>query len=173
MGRLRHIDTHTLWVQQAVRSGRIDLRKIPGTRNPADLLTKHSATREKLNFLVRLFGCRYEGGRSAAAPALRRDLEGAKRTMANQQALAITEVPEATGEVNTEEWHQTILPHVVYDPNTLDQHFPPLKAADEGVDDEDPEINAEDPIEKEGGRLASCIYEQMRTIGRVRDPGDF
>ena len=75
---------------------------MPGERNPADLLTKHSATREKLNFLVRLFGCRYEGGRSAAAPALRRDLEGAKRTMANQQALAITETPETTGETGTE-----------------------------------------------------------------------
>ena len=26
LGKVRHLDTHTLWVQQAVRAGRIDLR---------------------------------------------------------------------------------------------------------------------------------------------------
>ena len=41
LGKLRHLDTHTLWIQQAVRSKRVDLRKIPGERNPADLFTKH------------------------------------------------------------------------------------------------------------------------------------
>ena len=39
LGKLRHLDTHTLWVQQAVRSRRIDLRKVDGERNPADLFT--------------------------------------------------------------------------------------------------------------------------------------
>ena len=28
LGKLRHLDTHTLWIQQAVRTGRIDLRKV-------------------------------------------------------------------------------------------------------------------------------------------------
>ena len=35
LGKLRHLDTHTLWVQQAVRSRRVDLRKIAGEVNPA------------------------------------------------------------------------------------------------------------------------------------------
>ena len=48
LGRLRHLDTHLLWVQQAVRSKRIDLRKVDGESNPADLFTKHPATEEKL-----------------------------------------------------------------------------------------------------------------------------
>ncbi len=30
LGKLRHLETHTLWVQHAVRSQRIELRKIPG-----------------------------------------------------------------------------------------------------------------------------------------------
>ena len=42
LGKLRHLDTHTLWIQHAVRSGRIDLRKVLGEANPADLFTKHS-----------------------------------------------------------------------------------------------------------------------------------
>ena len=32
LGKLRHLDTHTLWVQQAVRTKRIDLRKVPGEK---------------------------------------------------------------------------------------------------------------------------------------------
>ena len=30
LGKMRHLDTHTLWIQQAVRSKRIDLRKVLG-----------------------------------------------------------------------------------------------------------------------------------------------
>ena len=41
LGKLRHLDTHTLWLQQAVRSGRVTIKKILGDENPADLLTKH------------------------------------------------------------------------------------------------------------------------------------
>ena len=30
LGKLRHLDTYTLWIQQAVRIGRVDLRKVDG-----------------------------------------------------------------------------------------------------------------------------------------------
>ena len=43
LGKLRHIDAHLLWVQQAVRSKRVDIRKVLGEENPADLFTKPSA----------------------------------------------------------------------------------------------------------------------------------
>ena len=46
-GKLRHFDTHTLWIQQAVRSKRVDLRKVSGEVGPADLFTKHSLTRDR------------------------------------------------------------------------------------------------------------------------------
>ena len=68
LGKLRHLDTHTLWIQQAVRSRRVDLRKVPGEANPADLLTKHSHTRVKLEQLVKLFGCEHIGCRAANWP---------------------------------------------------------------------------------------------------------
>ena len=48
LGKLRHFDTHTLWIQQAVRTGRIDLRKVLGEENLADLLAKHSLSRQRL-----------------------------------------------------------------------------------------------------------------------------
>ena len=73
VGKIRHLDTRTLWVQQAVRTGRIEVRKVLGTENPADLFTKHLPSEEKLKQLVGLFGCRFEGGRAACAPKMRRD----------------------------------------------------------------------------------------------------
>ena len=48
LGKLRHIDTHTLWVQQAVRTCRVDLKKVLGSENPADLPTKHNLSLENL-----------------------------------------------------------------------------------------------------------------------------
>ena len=75
------MDTHTLWIQQAVRSGRIDLRKIKGEENPADRLTKHSLSKAKLEYLVTFFGCGHCEGRPLSAPQLRRG-ESTKLTLA-------------------------------------------------------------------------------------------
>ena len=72
LGKLRHVQTHTLWVQERVRTGAMELRKVNGLVNPADLFTKHLASRERINQLVELFGCEYREGRSAAAPELRK-----------------------------------------------------------------------------------------------------
>ncbi len=71
LGKLRHLDTHTLWVQQAVRARQVDLRKIAGDVNPAGMFTKHSLTREKLMSLAKLFDAEYRGGRAASAPQTR------------------------------------------------------------------------------------------------------
>ena len=59
LGELRHLDTHSFWIQQAVRLGRMDLRKVAGEVNPADLFAKHSLSRQRLEQLVELHGCRY------------------------------------------------------------------------------------------------------------------
>ena len=81
LGKLRHLDTHTLWIQQAVRTGRVDLRKVPGTRNPADLLTKHGNSRQRLEDLVQLYNCKFVGGRAESAPQVQAG-KSAKTTMA-------------------------------------------------------------------------------------------
>ena len=72
LGKLRHIDTHTLWIQERVRNKSPKLRKVRGDSNPADLLTKHMPSREKLTQLVELFGCAFVDGRAVSAPLLRR-----------------------------------------------------------------------------------------------------
>jgi len=40
LGKVRHMEVKYLWAQQAHKAGRFLVRKIAGTRNPADVLTK-------------------------------------------------------------------------------------------------------------------------------------
>ena len=40
IGRVRHLEVKTLWVQAALPDGRLILKKVPGTENPANVLTK-------------------------------------------------------------------------------------------------------------------------------------
>ena len=73
LGKPRHVQTHTLWVQERVKSGAIELRKVNGLVNPADLLTKHLTSRERVEQLIECFNCEYRGGRAVSAPELRKN----------------------------------------------------------------------------------------------------
>ena len=73
LGKLRHVQTHTLWVQERVRTGAIQLRKVNGLVNPADLFTKHLTSRERVTQLIELFDCEYRESRASTAPLLRKE----------------------------------------------------------------------------------------------------
>ena len=66
-GRIRHISTRTLWLQHHVARGAIEISKIEGTVNSADLGTKHLEG-NKLGPLLRLVSMRIAIGRPAGAP---------------------------------------------------------------------------------------------------------
>jgi hypothetical protein len=72
LGKLRHMDTQCLWIQQRVRDRSIEFYKVRGEVNPADLFTKHLSSNERIQGLLAQFGCSYEVGRAAGAPLLRR-----------------------------------------------------------------------------------------------------
>ena len=40
LGKVRHISTQELWLQQAVKQGKVAVEKVEGTENTADLGTK-------------------------------------------------------------------------------------------------------------------------------------
>ena len=61
-----------MWVQQHVRSGAVELRKVNGKVNPADVFTKYLESFDRIPIFVELFGCDYREGRPAAAPLLRK-----------------------------------------------------------------------------------------------------
>ncbi len=166
LGKLRHLDCHTLWVQQAVRSKRIELRKVAGEVNPADIFTKHALTRERLTKLVDIFGCRFMGGRAASAPMMRQ-AAGTKVTMANANAVQDLEDLEGDYFVGENGNTDPIMPHRVYDKAQLRKLYPPLEVPEE-EDDEDLEHDDDDILLKAGERQIDEIIRNSELCGRKR-----
>ena len=67
LGRVRHLATADLWIQQLVRRKCVVLEKWPTAINPADLLTK-GVSREKIQSLLQAMHMQAQGGRAEAAP---------------------------------------------------------------------------------------------------------
>ena len=65
-GRIRHIETKTLWLQRHVTSKRVILSKTLGKVNVADIGTKH-LTAAELNVLLSMIGYVVATGRSGLA----------------------------------------------------------------------------------------------------------
>ena len=66
LGRVRHLATAGLWVQQKVRSRKLKLLKLPGKDNPSDLMTKHKTVPGASRFMS-VLGIRRLDGRPAFA----------------------------------------------------------------------------------------------------------
>ena len=71
VGKLRQLEYTSLWIQQRIRHGEFEVRKIAGEFNPADRYTKHLESKAKIEQFVSLFGGEFRGGRAEAAPQLR------------------------------------------------------------------------------------------------------
>jgi len=135
LGKLRHVQTHTLWVQERVRSGAIELRKVNGLVNPADLFTKHLSSRERINELVGLFSCEFREGRSLAAPELRKQKTTASAQLCKHSNCHVAQMEPAAGrddDVNNQSpMHDpAVLPHM-YLPNDIEEFFEKAVAPDE------------------------------------------
>ena len=67
LGRLRHVQTRYLWVQQRVQQGDLRLKKEPGDTNVIDALTKPLDEKRMTNLLT-IMGYAFREGRTALAP---------------------------------------------------------------------------------------------------------
>ena len=65
LGRLRHVQTRYLWVQQRVQQGDLRLKKEPGDTNVGDALTKSLDEKRMTNLLM---GYEFRDGRTSLAP---------------------------------------------------------------------------------------------------------
>ena len=72
LGQHRRIDTRSLWLQQRLREGGVELQKIRREANPADISMKHLASEERVRSLCVLFGSRFAAGRAEGAPDVKR-----------------------------------------------------------------------------------------------------
>ena len=69
LGKVRHIETHELWIQGAVEKKRTTIHKTNNKYNPADMLAKN-LTRDEMGPIIDRIGHAYEEGRSDAAAEL-------------------------------------------------------------------------------------------------------
>ena len=170
LGKLRHLDTHTLWIQQAVRLGRVDLRKVDGESNPADLLIKHSISRDRLDKLVKLHGCRYVDGRAANAPHMRSG-ESGRTTMAGHGSINSigARADEQADRARSAECDdaEPFMPHLVLNDREIDEQHPRIIAPEDEHGD-DPAIDAADATLQVGQKIAEEIRDNMRIEGRRR-----
>ena len=162
LGKLRHVDTKLLWVQQAVRAGKLAVKKVAGLANPADLFTKHSLSKERILDLVHLLDCHFLEGRASAAPAMREGT-GTKRTMADAEAEGLAGSIEEDLLVPT-------MPHLCLDREQLDRCYPSVSAPG-AVDDPDLQDDALDATLQHGYSIASDISTTMDELGRARAHG--
>ena len=172
LGKLRHLDTHTLWVQQAVRSGRLELKKVLGDENPADLLTKHSLSRERLQKLVTLYDCHFRDGRAASAPKMRTGASD-RTVIAEADGEEVAEVEEEHGD--TQQNPPPRMPHKEFAGDELNRRFPSLEPQEtEGL--EDLVRLEDDALYGKGMEVVQEILHEMATYGRTRrrrpDPGE-
>ena len=64
LGKLRHINVRYLWLQEKVRSKELNVLKVAGAENPADLMTKNLDAETMWRHVSRL-GFYVEGGRAS------------------------------------------------------------------------------------------------------------
>ena len=67
LGRVRHLATGDLWVQQLARRRGVLLEKWPTATNPSDLMTK-GLGRARIQELLQTMCIQAQGGRAMAAP---------------------------------------------------------------------------------------------------------
>ena len=67
LGKVRHLATADLWIQDRLRKKDFFLAKIPGSENPADMLTKH-VDKILMQKSMSKLGLHLEGGRADSAP---------------------------------------------------------------------------------------------------------
>ena len=69
LGKIRHLATADLWVQDRLKKKDFELHRVPGVSNPADILTKH-VDRTLIDKHLSAINLLFEEGRAASAPTI-------------------------------------------------------------------------------------------------------
>ena len=92
LGKMRHIDTSYLWLQQQSIKDKLKLWKVLGTENPADMNAK-GLNEALINKYVEMLSMEHREGRSDLAPELHALLKQEKCVRFNSTSNVITKRP--------------------------------------------------------------------------------
>ena len=142
-----------------MRSKRINLRKVLGTENPADVFTKHLASRDKLMEVMNVFDLDYRDGRAESSPDLRRE----QRPRVEMKEIDDPEGPEDEAHVG-DEVH--LLPHLQ---DSVDDKYPIVQAADDWESFDESLMHGFDYLKVQAEKLAAEVQEEVLKHGRRRN----
>ena len=147
LGKLLHLETHTLWLQEKVRTGAIMVKKVRGEVNPADIFTKHLPSRDKVHQLLNLCGCEYREGRAVSAPLLRpHGYDHREGGHSSHDPL-----PTFIAEIEAQLHDPAVLPHMHSETN-IEKLFPTIPAASAASNLEDFDFDSGSGRGGDGGR---------------------
>ena len=86
-GKMRHVNVNCLWIQERHNEKDLELRKVLGTENPADLMTKHLARQPLDKCMLQLNQHRTSGRASAGL-----DVQGKNKASAGPVFLPLAEL---------------------------------------------------------------------------------
>ena len=89
LGKLRHIDTSYLWLQQESIKKKLRMNKVKGTENPADMNTK-GLSGEEIAKYIKMIGMGYKEGRSELAPEVHKLINKTKCVRFNSTSSKVT-----------------------------------------------------------------------------------
>ena len=89
LGKLRHIDTSYLWLQQESIKKKLRMNKVKGTENPADMNTK-GLSGEEIAKYIKMIGMGYKEGRSELAPEVHQMINKTKCVRFNSTSSKVT-----------------------------------------------------------------------------------
>ena len=92
LGKMRHIDTSYLWLQQQSIKDKIKFNKVPGTENPADMNTK-GLNESQISKYTEMLNMEHRDGRSELAPELHSIIQKEKCQRYNSTNNKITKRP--------------------------------------------------------------------------------
>ena len=159
---------------------------MPGQENPADLLTKHSLTRERVEGFTKLYDCYFRDGRADSAPAMRIG-ETQKQTLAKAArtetlnslggrlpTTTTTTTPiTVTGTTTTDDklvYSAPRMPHNTFSKEELDIEYQSLEAVDDLALDDLTRLE-DDQMYSAGMKVVQEILDEMFVVGRTRRVG--
>ena len=115
-GKLRHVNISALWIQEKQDLHQLEMRKILGTENPADLMTKY-LTRSVMDTHFGFLNQRRESGRAKSGL----NVQGSEKT--HTEVLS-TASGDSSPQCVIDNWLRAPTPHQIWpEPWTGETHF--------------------------------------------------
>ena len=94
LGKMRHVDTSYLWLQQQSIKDKLKFQKVLGTENPADMNRK-GLNENLINKSVKMLNMEHREGRSDLAPELHSVIKKEKCIRFNSTEIKMTKRPNS------------------------------------------------------------------------------